>query len=476
MAFRFGTSGDDTLNGTGGFDLLFGFAGADALFASGGSDLALGGDGNDTVDGGSGNDTLFGDAGNDSLVGGSGADLLIGGLGEDMMTGGKGNDVYLVDSELDAVVEADNEGVDLIRSSVNINLLAANVENLVLTPKFADGLFAIGNDLDNLIIVQSGGGAGVVDAGAGNDTLVGGDPFIDPTIPDFVPMDTLAGGSGHDLILGGAGDDFLDGGGFLVDGGNDTIRGDEGDDALFGGAANDLLFGGADDDFLSGDGGAAVDGGADTLMGDGGNDGLIGGAGGDSLNGGTGNDSIVGGDFSEDGNDTLVGGAGNDTLHGDLPSDPPFGPGGVDVMLDGAGNDQVRGFAGVDEVRLSADGETDFVGGYFIESDLGDQIFGFDTSAPGEIPPFDPFEPPPPLISGGDILVIDSFGSPPLGLMGVASAVTNGFLAFGASGNGGTNILLDFDGGADNLQVLATLVDVTFSPTIQATLEDNILI
>ncbi|HUL10533.1 MAG TPA: calcium-binding protein [Candidatus Acidoferrum sp.] len=491
MAIRIGTATSDTLNGTNGMDLLFGLAGSDAIFARGGADIAFGGAGDDTIDGGNGNDTLSGEDGNDSLSGGAGADHLDGGVGDDIMAGGKGNDVYIVDSALDQVVEEGNGGVDLVRSTVDIAALADNVENLILETNPVLTLFATGNDLDNWISVV-GGGTAMVDAAGGNDTMIGGDPTPDPTTPGFLPGDSLAGGEGNDFIVGNGGDDELLGDGFsALSGGNDTLIGGAGSDRMDGGDGNDLLLGGDGDDGLSGDAITMLAGGNDTLIagagndavnagaghdivfGGTGNDNVNGGGGNDYIDGGAGNDFILGGDGFDDGSDTILGGTGNDDINGDFP-----GIGGAaDLIVDGTGSDIIRGFTGADEIHLVHDGETDFVGGYFFAEDLGDLISGFDTRAPGVIPDPDPNNPGAPLppIHGGDVLVFDGLGFPGPAPTDVASAVAGGFLAFADSGKGGTNVLIDFDGGGDNLQVAATLEGVAFSPGIQATLEDNIV-
>jgi Ca2+-binding RTX toxin-like protein len=187
MSTKTGTTHDDTLNGTNGHDLMFGLAGNDALFGRGGDDKLVGGLGNDTLDGGDDDDRLFGEEDDDRLIGGRGRDTLDGGSGNDVMRGGRGDDLYIVDSELDQVVELTNEGIDTIRSAVNISDLAANVENLVLVPDQHFGLFARGNELDNRVMVQSGGGVAIVDGGAGNDTLIGGDPAPIRRLPALWP-------------------------------------------------------------------------------------------------------------------------------------------------------------------------------------------------------------------------------------------------------------------------------------------------
>jgi Ca2+-binding RTX toxin-like protein len=102
---KFGTSGDDTLNGTDDSEIFFGFGGNDTIFRRGGKDVAFGGRGDDLIFGGNGKDHLFGRSGNDALVGeadkdhlvgGSGRDLLLGGPGKDVMVGGPGNDTFLI--------------------------------------------------------------------------------------------------------------------------------------------------------------------------------------------------------------------------------------------------------------------------------------------------------------------------------------------------------------------------------------------
>jgi hypothetical protein len=102
---KFGTNGDDTLNGTDDGEVFFGFGGNDTIFGRGGKDVAFGGRGDDLIFGGKGKDHLFGLSGNDAVVGegdkddlfgGSGRDLLLGGADKDVMFGGPGNDTFLI--------------------------------------------------------------------------------------------------------------------------------------------------------------------------------------------------------------------------------------------------------------------------------------------------------------------------------------------------------------------------------------------
>jgi Ca2+-binding RTX toxin-like protein len=180
-----------------------------------GNDSLVGTTVNDVLSGLAGNDTLIGGAGNDTLNGGLGNDSLVGGLGNDSMVGGAGNDIYIVNSAGDRVVEALNQGIDTVFSSVNYTL-PSNVENLTLQGTAAQGIGntlnnrLIGNQNDNQLVDTNGND--ILNGNAGNDGLVGG-----------VGQDTLTGGSGIDsftfFAINQIGDritDFTSGGDALV--------------------------------------------------------------------------------------------------------------------------------------------------------------------------------------------------------------------------------------------------------------------
>ena len=103
------------------------------------------------------------------LVGGAGNDSLDGGAGIDTMVGGAGNDTcYTVNDKDDSVIEAPGGGIDLVKTTVDGLVLAANVENLTLQ---GAALHGSGNALGNYI---TGNGLGNTLAGVdGNDTLDG---------------------------------------------------------------------------------------------------------------------------------------------------------------------------------------------------------------------------------------------------------------------------------------------------------------
>lgn len=144
----------------------------------------FGGGGADRIYGGIDNDAFYGDAGNDMLLGFAGHDTLNGGTGADQMAGGLGNDTFIVDSAGDKVVEASNQGIDTVRSSVS-HALSANVDHLVL---LAAAISGTGNALSNMI--TGNGSTNALNGGTGNDTLNGG-----------LGNDILTGGVGNDSFI-----------------------------------------------------------------------------------------------------------------------------------------------------------------------------------------------------------------------------------------------------------------------------------
>jgi Ca2+-binding RTX toxin-like protein len=222
-----------------------------------GDDVAYGGSGVETLVGGTGRDSLFGHGGDDSLVGGIGQDYLDGGAGIDQMAGGTDDDIYVVDDLIDVVVEAIDEGTDLIRASISY-ALGTNLENLWLTG--SANLNGTGNALANRIT-----------GNAGSNLLDGG-----------IGADNLAGGAGNDI--------------YVVDDRNDVVTeaADEGTDAVrasvshtLGANVENLLLTGADD--IDGTGNDL----ANSIVGNGGSNHLDGGAGADVLAGGEGSDTYT---------------------------------------------------------------------------------------------------------------------------------------------------------------------------------------
>src|SRR6185436_4624141 len=153
-------TGTDAIDGTGNDlnNVLTGNSAANVLTGGAGADTMVGGAGDDiygvdqvgdvvTEQANEGIDTvqssvtwtLGANVENLTLTGtdainGTGIDLntsLTGNSGTNVLTGGAGNDAYVVGAG-DTVVEAANEGTDLVQSAVSVTL-GANVENLILT-------------------------------------------------------------------------------------------------------------------------------------------------------------------------------------------------------------------------------------------------------------------------------------------------------------------------------------------------------
>jgi Ca2+-binding RTX toxin-like protein len=122
------------------------------------------------------NNIIAGNAQNNTLNGASGEDTLIGGIG---------NDLYLVNSLGDVVTENLGAGADTILAFINIDALAANVENVTLA---GTATSANGNDLSN--ILTGNGLSNTLSGGLGNDQLNGG-----------VGADMMSGGAGDDAYL-----------------------------------------------------------------------------------------------------------------------------------------------------------------------------------------------------------------------------------------------------------------------------------
>lgn len=166
---------------------------------------------------------IKGTNGKDHLTSGPGADLVKGlngndvlvANGDDTLDGGRGNDTYRV-FEGGAYEIVDAGGIDTIETRETDVLLAAGIENLTM---YQGGDWylstALGNGLDNTIIVV-GDGSSRVDGAGGKDTLKGGDG-----------SDTINGGGNADNLHGGEGNDVL-----VIDSRDWHVDGDGGTDVL----------------------------------------------------------------------------------------------------------------------------------------------------------------------------------------------------------------------------------------------------
>ena len=286
-----GNAASNTLNGADGNDLLDGGAGADKMFGGAGNDLYIVDSTTDVVTEAvnAGIDTVqssisyvlgtnlenltlsggaalnaTGNAVNNLLTGNSANNTLNGAAGADAMQGGLGNDIYVVDNIGDVVIEAFNEGVDLVQASVTYTL-GTNVENLVLT-----GVAAINGTGNTVANVLTGNGAGnVLNGGTGADTMAGGagnDTYVVDNAGDKV---VELAGQGIDLVkasvsfslLANVENLVLSGTAAINGTGNElgnTITGNSAINILNGGAGADLLIGGGGADVLNGGAGRDV--------------------------------------------------------------------------------------------------------------------------------------------------------------------------------------------------------------------------
>ena len=209
----FGGDGDDEIDGGDGDDEIFGGNGNDKIKGGNGKDKLFGGDGDDEIDGGDGDDEIFGEGGKNKLRGGSGRDRIHGGNGIDNISGGLGNDTIFGNGG-DDFIQGDEDS-DTIFGGTGNDVLEGNSGNDIIFGE-DDQDFISGNEGDDYL--NGGAGDDTVDGGAGNDYLYG-----------YLGEDILNGGDGDDVLDGGDGNDSLVGGG-----GNDTLSGEAGNDILTG--------------------------------------------------------------------------------------------------------------------------------------------------------------------------------------------------------------------------------------------------
>lgn len=221
--------------------------------------------------------------------------------------------------------------IEIVYGSAGTDLMRAGWTTELLDGGDGDDTF----DLNDHFLV-----AGVTyNGGAGVDTLdfsrEYGDFHVDLSLAwleqSDAPFPLYAYVGGIEVVDAGHGDDIL-----IGDDGRNQLRGNTGLDEIHGNGGNDLLRGGRGDDTLFGDNGK------DKLFGQNGPDDLFGGKGKDRLDGGKGQDVLRGGNHD----DRLLGGGGFDILDGGHGDDVLRGQGGADafVFTDGDGHDRVRDF------------------------------------------------------------------------------------------------------------------------------------
>ena len=350
-ATKFGTAGDDSINGTKRADVIVGMGGNDTILAGGGNDIICGNGGDDVIFGekgsdrelgGGGADFFFGEGGNDQMIGGAGGDLMNGGPGDDLFDGGRNGDVAVFFSSQApvranlATGRATGEGRDRLRSIAGLS--GSDFDDVLIGNAQSNTIFGGGGN-DDL------NGAGEIDGlggDAGDDRIDGGSPdvadlafYLSAEAPvnidlatgiatgetegsdDLVDIqgttgtvfnDTLLGNDENNFILPGPGNDRLDG------------RGGTGDMVFFGLATEAVVVNLARGDATGG-----------TAEGSEGNDTL------------TGFEGVLGSEF----NDTLTGDDRGNVIMGEGGDDKIAGAGGDDWLVPGLGNDAVNGGPGL---------------------------------------------------------------------------------------------------------------------------------
>jgi Ca2+-binding RTX toxin-like protein len=305
-----GNGQDNGIAGRDGNDHILGGAGLDDLAGEGGDDRLEGGSDNDIMNGGAGTDVMIGGAGDDyyildtnldstiegtnagidtveasashtlranvenlvltgtanlggtgntlnnDIIGNSGSNILNGKTGADTMTGGVGDDTYYTDHLSDATIEFADEGIDIVRSTLNWTL-GSDIEKLYVTGTATDGT---GNELSNYIYGNSLNNT--IDGGIGADRLYGyggNDVFIADSTGDLVYE---SAGAGTDEVLASVNFTLavnvenltLTGAAGISGSGNDAanvITGNGGNNFLYGKLGNDTLTGaGGNDQFV----------------------------------------------------------------------------------------------------------------------------------------------------------------------------------------------------------------------------------
>jgi Ca2+-binding RTX toxin-like protein len=253
-----GTSGADTLTALSADRATYFNAGQ-------GDDTVTGGDRNDFLVGGAGDDTLSGGAGADTFIGGGGNDVISGGAGQDTaifnistdgsdrvnLGTGPGPDSVLVSAAAAGQVRLTFTSAEVGNDNpADSNTLANQDGGLAVRMQLED---AGGNltgavsrfDDENIAFVSSTTGLtfDVRDLVSG---VARGDAFevVRFGSADSETLTVAAGsesrpyyfnaGAGNDTVIGGTANDFLVGGG-----GNDRLEGRGGDDTFIGGGGND---------------------------------------------------------------------------------------------------------------------------------------------------------------------------------------------------------------------------------------------
>ena len=267
---------------------------------------AIGGAGNDTITAAGlySDYVINGGAGNDALTGGNGNDWIIGGAGVDTLTGNGGDDVFIADSS-DTVVGGAGFDTIILEGDTAVTRTVGTHRDVRSYRTWWGGT-------SSYTITSGISGVEAFFSGGGNDTLSIGNTVTNGGIID--------GGAGNDTITGYNGADVLSGGA-----GADTLNGQAGDDLIVA-DSSDAVNGGADWDTV-----IYVDNNAVTINAHS--------AGVEQLFLGDGNDTVTASTTGSSYNLRVFGGGGNDTLQTGTGADMLHGGKGNDILKGGFGND-----------------------------------------------------------------------------------------------------------------------------------------
>ncbi len=307
-----------------------------------------------TINGGPGADFLRGSPQADNIQGNNGDDTLIGELGNDTLNGGGDNDLLRETQNTNSVTVTGSNmtsslGNDVLAGIDRVSLAASSGNDVMDASGFFNGPVTLNAGSGNNTLM--GGGGNYDDSLSGsfvNDWVVG-TGNVDWTLSSINAITaTLFGtnrgndyllGINHASLTGGAGNNiinavnFTQGSVVLIGlGGTDFLNGGSGNDTLSGGTENDTIFGFSGTDRLveSGDGNFKLT-----------NSALTGIMGTDILNGideadltasDTLGDNLDASEFSN-GPVTLRGQGGNDTLSGGTGADCLLGGNGTDSLV-----------------------------------------------------------------------------------------------------------------------------------------------
>ena len=184
--------GNIVINGGGGNDTITGSAGDDVIEG--------GGWGNQTINGGAGNDTIYADKGNDAVSGGAGDDTFrvsgnqcLNFEGWDKYDGGEGNDRIVA---FGSKVDVGLTGFSAANGIETIDFSGLTGQGRLLGDWAANTLDFSATTLVGHVVIDAGGGNDTVIGSAGAEVIRGGDG-----------NDALAGKGGNDLLYGGSGRD-----------------------------------------------------------------------------------------------------------------------------------------------------------------------------------------------------------------------------------------------------------------------------